>query len=90
MGILLNPTLQFKVTNFDFDIFGRYVVLDVNINEIDYRLINVYMPNIAGERKEFISSLANVLVTKRHIILGGDFNFLENLHLDKKVEHKYG
>ena len=82
MGILIN-SLKFKVANFKFDIFGRIVILDVNINETDFKLINVYMPNNAGERKEFISNLASFLVTKRHKILGGDFNFVENLSLDK-------
>ena len=84
VGILINSSLTFKVANFDFDIFGRYVILDVNINGTDFRLINVYMPNNAGERKEFISNLASFLVTKRYIILGGDINFVENLSLDKK------
>ena len=49
VGILLNLLLQFKTSN--FDIFGRYVVLDIAINRIDYRMINVYCPNIAGKKR---------------------------------------
>ena len=84
VAILLRSHLNFKVLNFDFDCKGRYLVLDVQINGKEFRFINVYAPNNSGERKLFISSLAKFLVCKKNVILGGDFNFVENLNLDKK------
>ena len=45
-------------------------------------LINVYMHNDAANRKHFINDLEGYLITPREIILGGDFNFVENIELD--------
>jgi exonuclease III len=77
VGIILSPSLKYQVKSFDFDANGRYLILDLNINEVGYRLINVYAPNNAGERKQFITNLSNFLVSKNNIIMGGDFNFVE-------------
>ena len=84
MGIILNSVLNYKVSSFDFDFNGRFLVLDLEINNIGYRLINVYMPKSNSERREFISKLSAFCNTSRNVILGGDFNFVENLQLDKK------
>ena len=61
--------------NFDFD--GRFLILDLNINDVDFRFMNIYPPNNSVERKTFINNLAKHLVTKRHLVLGGDFNFVD-------------
>ena len=84
VGIILNSVLNYKISSFDFDFNGRFLVLDLEINNIGYRLINVYMPNDHSERREFISKLSVFCNTSRNVILGGDFNFVENLQLDKK------
>ena len=84
VGILLNKTLNYKIDSFDFDTKGRLLVLDIQIHNATYRLINLYAPNNHAERKAFIRGLARNMVTKRSVILGGDFNFVENLTLDKR------
>ena len=84
VGILLSNSLDYTVLNFDFDIKGRCLLLDLLIRGIEYRFINVYLPNIVGERKVFLLNLAKYFVTKKNIVFVGDFNFLENLGLDKK------
>ena len=84
VGILLSKTLSYTVLNFDFDFNGRNLVLDLLIKGVEYRFINVYLSNIVGERKEFLLNLAKYFVTKKNIVFGGDFNFVENLGLDKK------
>ena len=84
VGIILSPHLNFELGNFDFDFEGRFLILDLTINDVDFRFINVYAPNNGVERKTFINNLAKYLVTKRNLVLGGDFNFVDSISLDKK------
>ena len=84
VAILLSSSLKFNVLNFVFDFKGRFLVLDIKINNAEFRFINVYAPNDSGERKLFISDLSKFLVCKRNVVLGGDFNFVENIRMDKK------
>ena len=49
---------------------------------MDFCFINVYLPNIVSQRESFLN-ISPFLVTKRKVILGGDFNFIENSVLDK-------
>ena len=83
VAILLSSSLKFNVLNFVFDFKGRFLVSDVKINNAEFRFINVYAPNDSGERKLIISDLSKFLVCK-NVILGGDFNFVENIRMDKK------
>ena len=57
--------------------------MDIDLGDSKLRLVNVYLPNIEAERKVFINGLQGYLMTSREIILGGDFNFVEDLNLDK-------
>ena len=84
VGIILSPHLNFELGNFDFDFEGRFLILDLTINDVDFRFINIYAPNNSVERKTFINNLAKYLVTKRNLVLGGDFNFVDSISLDKK------
>ena len=86
VGIILSPHLNFELGNFDFDFEGRFLILDLIINDVDFRFINIYAPNNSVERKTFINNLAKYLVTKRNLVLGGDFNFVDSISLDKKGE----
>ena len=83
MGILLNKNLSFKLVSQARDTDGRLLCLNINLADHKYRLINVYMHNDAANRKHFINDLKGYLITPREIILGGDFNFVENIELDK-------
>ena len=69
--------LNYKISSFDFDFNGRFFILDLEINNIGYRLMNVYMLNNHSERSGFISKLSGFCNISRNIILGGDFNFVE-------------
>ena len=65
------------------DTDGRLLCLDINMADRKFRLINVYMPNNASTRKDFTNDLEGYLITPHEIILGGDFNFVEEISLDK-------
>ena len=82
-SILLNSKLDYIVNFFHFDHGGRLVVVDVTILNIDFRFICVYAPNDSRERKLFFNGLSQFLVCDKFICFGGDFNCVENIHLDK-------
>jgi exonuclease III len=82
VGILVSEKLQNRVHSFNFDAEGRILTVDIDINNVMYHLVNVYMPNNDKERKEFINNLDRHC-NKQNVILGGDFNFVENIDLDK-------
>ena len=78
MGILLNKNFCFKLISEARDTDGRLLCLDIDLADSKYRLINVYMPNKPANRRDFINDLEGYLITPREIILGGDFNFVED------------
>ena len=49
-----------------------------------FRIINIYVPTGGSERIDFLPTLDRFLDTKSHIILGGEFNCLLDLNLDKR------
>ena len=84
VGIYINDDFECNIKGFDFDYFGRYVYVDIDFEEYSFRFVNVYAPNIPKERKEFFHSLYSVLLCSRPIVLGGDFNCVEDTSLDKR------
>ena len=83
VGILFNSQLQYKVMSFNFDPVGRYIVINLALGEQQFCIINVYAPNDIKERKVFFNNLDRHLTGRKHFILTGDFNCVENLQLDK-------
>lgn len=69
--------------NIFLDLDGRLVYVDINYLNVNYRVINVYAPNDEGDRNIFFDELYPICITQRNIILGGDFNCVLNIQLDK-------
>ena len=83
VGIIISNKISYIIDYFKFDCDGRFIILDVTVNGNKIRLINVYAPNNPCGRVTFLKSIATYLVTNRSLILGGDFNCVCNLKLDK-------
>ena len=62
---------------------GGFFVLDLSLKGQGFRFVNVYLPNVERERCVVLRRLYNLLNSNRVTLLGGDFNFVENLGLDK-------
>ena len=66
---------------------GRILILDVDIDDENFILINLYNPNTEAEQLKTLSKLSEML-TKLHltqnnnIICAGDFNLLFNIKLE--------
>ena len=82
VGILLKNDLLYNLVSFQHDYEGRFICVDINMNDFELRLINIYAPNVISERADFITNLHDLVHTKRMVILGGDWNFVENICLD--------
>ena len=57
--------------------------VDVSLSNTSVRIINIHAPNDEKERKLFFEDLYPFLLTKIHIILGGDFNCVTDIKIDK-------
>ena len=90
VGILFSSTLNFELESFNYDFEGRVICADITLVNTKLRLINVYTPNIPSERRQFIKNLQAYLITSREIIMGGYWNCIEDLSLDKMAgdEHR--
>ncbi|KAK6191805.1 hypothetical protein SNE40_003397 [Patella caerulea] len=83
VGIVLFDHLNFVIRKINFDFEGRLVVVDVDINNAQYRLICIYAPVNCADRNDFLLTIPQYLTCKRYVIWGGDFNFVMDPLLDK-------
>ena len=79
--LFINTSIEIEHFHADFD--GRLVYVDFTYNESKYRIVNVYAPNQSQDRNTYLDRLTPYLVTARHLILNGDFNFVLDSKLDK-------
>ena len=73
--ILVNPKLNIRTDHADKN--GRYLLLQVTINDTNFYLCNIYSPNNVSEQKTFFLNLLNILIntcSAGEVIIGGDFN----------------
>jgi len=82
--IWLRNKLNYKLLKEVKDKIGRYVVIEIEINEISYTIGNFYGPNKDDPKclHEFLETVERNETT--YTILGGDFNFVMDIYLDKK------
>ena len=80
-------TETFKVVNTACDKNGRILILDVELNDTNFLLINFYNSNSESEQLFTFSSLPKLLVkfddySKKNIVFGGDFNLIFDQKFD--------
>ena len=82
-AILFNSKFAFNIVKYECDTNGRSVVVDLNVNDKLFTLVNIYAPNDDSPQffKEIDAKLNNF--TCDSVIFGGDFNLVMNLTLDK-------
>jgi exonuclease III len=84
VGIYIRNSFDCNIRGFRFDLDGRSIYVDIDFENYSFRLVNVYVPTVPKERKTFFQEMYSVLLCSRPIILGGDFNCIENPRLDKR------
>jgi len=83
-SILLSAKLDYTIVNSNIDTEGRYVVLDLVIQEKKFIIGVYYGPNI--DCPDGLQKFLNLLVAddSQQIIAGGDYNFVSNVAMDKQ------
>ena len=84
VAILFHPHLIFKNTNFSTDSQGRLISVISEIEDQKFNLVNIYAPRTDLERRDFFSTIPTYLSGTTDIILGGDFNCISDIKLDKQ------
>lgn len=56
---------------------------DVVYNDVQFRFIYIYAPNIPPERVAFLKDLYPHCLISKHLIIGGDFYCIVNPNTDK-------
>ena len=82
VAILFNNTFEFKIHNKTQDTDGRFIILDLTINEKRITIMNVYGPN--QDDPMFYESVKVKVEGNIHnsVIIGGDFNVVQDYTLD--------
>ena len=84
VGILINPKLSFSIKQHSEIIIGRLHALELNIEERDIIILNLYGPNT--DSVNYFEILEKYLKENedKTFIIGGDFNTIIDTELDKK------
>ena len=83
VGILVKKDKGFKKINEYFEFENRLHGVELCINNVNYNFINIYAPNSIANQCEFVQELHTILGSKKNIILGGDFNYIEDREYEK-------
>ena len=89
--ILFNSELQFKIKKVLNDNGGRYICVEVTIQDFPFLLVNLYAPTNSREQCSFFEGIMSTLDELNvdsdcQIIIGGDFN----THLDSTLDNLGG
>ena len=67
---------------------GRIILVTVETQKKKFQIANIYASNIPSQQKIFFDKLKCYLTPKYEVILGGDFNMVENLTMDRQGGHR--
>ena len=62
---------------------GRILCPNFSYKKQNFQIINIYAPTRNSMQPKFYKSLKQYITAKQNIILGGDFNMVEDLLLDR-------
>jgi len=82
--IFIKRERNIKIMNEYFDCENRMHGIEVSFENTTFNFINIYAPNSSTSQCEFIQTLYTYLSSKKNIILGGDFNYIEDREYEKK------
>ena len=80
--ILFNNNFQFDIIRQFSDQEGRFIIIDVKINNKVMTLVNIYAPN--NDNPAFFQNLLCHILSFEceEVIVGGDFNLVLDVHKD--------
>ena len=82
--MLLKQNLNIEVNTELKDEKGRILSLNFTFKKQNFQIINIYAPTKNSEKPKFYKHLKQYINIKENITLGGDFNMVEDLLLDRQ------
>ena len=83
VAILIHSRLDYTVTQTRGDNEGRVLNILLDLDGHVLNIINIYAPQTDSARQTFFSSLVQFISDVNDNIIGGDFNCIANVKLDK-------
>ena len=85
VAILLKRNFEYKILSSYSDQSGNYIVANLEISEVNIKLVNIYGPN--SDSPSFFKKIHGILVSNKqeYIIICGEFNTALNTTLEKKT-----
>ena len=76
--ILFSKDITYKLISTHKDNDGRILLVNVEINKVEYSMCNVYCPNEVSDRTTFLQYVKEFVkchaISANNILIGGDFN----------------
>ena len=85
-SLLVKRSLNARIDVVSVGSEGRFVVVDVAVRGCEFRVVAVYAPNVARERRIFFSQLGAFLTDPKRLVLLGDWNAILDPKLDRRGE----
>ena len=83
VSILIAKGLPYNVISTHCDNDGRMILINLELNGVEYSICNVYCPNDLSDRLKFLGALKLFVnahaVSNKHILVGGDFNCVDSM-----------
>ena len=82
VAILFKRGFQYQVDKMYMDVNGRFIIMDIKIDEKLITLVNLYAPN--NDNPDFFVNIFTKLseFSCEDLIIGGDFNFVIDIYND--------
>ena len=83
VAILFSKNCNINILKSLTDNEGRMLGANIQKDNTQVQLINIYSPNKPQERPQFFLNISKLFDPKLNIILGGDFNMVQNINMDR-------
>ena len=83
VAILIGDATKTKIINYAQDDAGRILTIQFKYLNTTYQIQSIYAPTVPQSRPLFYNSLENYVFPDGQLIAGGDFNMVEDPHIDR-------
>ena len=76
VSILISKQVEYSIIDTHQDSKGRMLILNIELDNTNYTLVNIYVPNHVKEKNSFFEKIKNMLekTCLGMLIIGGDVN----------------
>jgi exonuclease III len=87
VAILFKPKLEIKLSTIEKDPDGRFILVDIEVDDLKCKLMNIYAPNKGKDREEFFTTAKDKLLPHKDncdFIICGDMNCTIDPKIDRR------